>query len=77
MLSGGRSIAGITEVSSLLACAEASRLACCSSALTVAAASLPLIERRRLARIRALTPRSMAYSTSMAPAHTAMTRPVT
>jgi hypothetical protein len=58
--SGGRLIAGITEVSAPLACVAAWRRWCCSSALAVAAASRSLITRIRRARARARSTRSTA-----------------
>jgi hypothetical protein len=76
-VSGGRLIAGRTEVSSWPARSAAWRCWCCSSALAVAAASRWLIERLRRTCARALTRRSAAYSTSSTPMSPPMTSPAT
>src|SRR5579863_8720390 len=70
-------MAGMTEVSALLARTDAWCCTCCLSALTAAAASRARITRRRRARATALTTRSAAKRASSAPAKPARSRPVT
>src|ERR1035438_8605788 len=75
-VSGGRLMAGITEVSAPPAAAAVFRCSCCASDLAAAASSRSLMARYRRARASALRRRSVAYSRIIAAIIAAMSRKV-
>src|ERR1022692_4399538 len=75
-VSGGRLMAGMTEVRAVLAAAAVFRCSCCTSDLAAAASSRSLMTRYRRTRANALRTRSVAYRRIIAATAAAMSRKV-
>src|ERR1017187_7333040 len=75
-VSGGRLMAGMTEVRAVLAAAAVFRCSCCTSDLAAAASSRSLMTRYRRTRANALRTQSVAYRRIIAATAAAMSRKV-